>query len=187
MMHHCSEVGMTQTTSPINKNVAIVDRVLDSGQTIILHCKLGGRFTCRNQGFEVGDVVCYTIDPLTQQVVHILPKDVADLKVMLARDPDLQLAIVEDSDVEPFIAIDSSGYGQETEIDPDQGCGDSGEQDSFGADFAFDPLDFYDPTRIDCTDHLGEEAPGETDSVQIHLSAEYECFQGLVFGEPEDD
>ncbi len=179
---------MTQTSPDINKNVAIVDRVLDGGQTIILHCELGGRFKCRNKGFEVGDVVCYTIDPLTQQVVHILPKDVADIKVLLAKEPTLQLAMIkEELDVESIIAINPPDIGQETEIDPDFGCGDSGEQDSFGADFAFDPLDFYDPTRIDCTDHLGEEAPGETDSVQIHLSAEYECFQGLVFGEPEDD
>jgi hypothetical protein len=174
-------------TSPINKNIAIVDRVLDGGQTIILHCKLGGRFSCRNQGFEVGDVVCYTIDPLTQQVVHLLPKDVADLKVMLARDPDLQLAIVEDSDVEQVITIDSSGYGQETEIDPDLGRGDSGEQDPIGSDYTFDPADLYDPAWVDGYDHMGEEAPGETDSVQIHLSVEQECVQGLVLDEPWDD
>src|SRR5574340_717233 len=172
---------MTQT---LNRNVGIVDEVIGGGQKIVVKAQFGGRFTCRNRGFEVGDVICYLVDPLTQSVTNLMLKEVADAKVLLGENPDLHLAIQEDCDDETV--HDPTGEGSETEIDPDCRSPEDRVLDTVGAGYCDNPLDLYDPTGFDCPDHMGAEEPGEADSLSFYLPAEFASLQGLVCGEQDD-
>ena len=110
---------MTSTfRSQINSNVGRVVEVLKGGQRIIVQAMRGGRFACANKGFELGDVLCYTFDTVTKKITSLIPKAVADVQAMIARDEQLQLTLQEDGNVRD--SASKGGHGEEIEIPADQ-------------------------------------------------------------------
>jgi hypothetical protein len=87
----------TPTERLINHNVGRVVAVLEGGQSIVIQAQRGGRFTCQNKGFELGAVLCYTFDSVTKKITNLVPKNIADLQAMIARDQHLQHALEEDN------------------------------------------------------------------------------------------
>lgn len=83
---------ITRTTNYINSNVGRVVQVIKGGQRIIIAAARGGRFECQNKGFGLGEVLCYTFDTVTKQIVNLMPKALANAAALIAGAPDLQLA-----------------------------------------------------------------------------------------------
>lgn len=151
----------------LNTNVATVTRLLDGGQRVELRLPKGGRTSARNQGFEVGDVVCFTLDATQTRIISILPKEVADLKVAIAQDDALQSALMEYDD--DTTEGDLSDNGQE-----DEGYFDSGgnlhrnEMERRGNY----PIYPYSDEDYDGADDLGGgdgEEPDETTPHEVYL------------------
>jgi len=70
----------------INANRGIVVSTSLNGNIIKIKTPRGGTFTCKNKGFETGERICFTLDALKQNVVKILPEEVADIKWALSQD-----------------------------------------------------------------------------------------------------
>jgi hypothetical protein len=70
----------------INANRGIVVSTSLDGNIIKIKTPRGGTFTCKNKGFETGERICFTLDALKQNVVKILPEEVADIKWALSQD-----------------------------------------------------------------------------------------------------
>lgn len=79
-------------TSPINKNVGVVRRVSSDRATIRIRLPKGGFVEGPNEGFNVGDVVCFIVGP-SGRIIRVIPKYAADLMVEIGRDPYLQAAL----------------------------------------------------------------------------------------------
>jgi len=76
-------------------NRGVVRRVSPDRTTITIALPRGGRLTCRNEGFEIGEEVCFVLDPARRHVIKVMPRDVAEARSMIAADPILQHAIME--------------------------------------------------------------------------------------------
>ena len=155
----------------LNSNVAVVSRLLDGGQRIELRLPKGGRAQARNRGFEVGDVVCFTLDATQTRIISIMPKEVADLKVAIAQDDVLQSALMEYDD-DPT-EEDLDGIGQEDESGPDTGGHLHREGVERESHYPIYPHPYED---YDGFDHLGGgdgETPREAapDEVYLHLGS----------------
>jgi sporulation protein YlmC with PRC-barrel domain len=96
----------TPYTGKINRNVGIVEAVIDNGQRIVLRGLRGGKRICRNKGFEVGELLCYTINLKTGTIVELIPKKVADTLVFLGENTEIQ-RLMED---EPHGNIDDDAF-----------------------------------------------------------------------------
>lgn len=155
----------------VNSNVAVVARLLDGGQRVELRLPKGGRAQAPNRGFEVGEVVCYTLDATGRRIVQILPKEVADLKVAIAQDPILQSALQEYDD--DTIEDDSESYGQEDESRADSGGGTHRKEVELWGDNEYDPIDYEDDDGVDYISLGDTGSPGETapDEVLVHLES----------------
>lgn len=97
----------------INANYGTVRAVSRNKDTIKIVAPRGGIFECRNEGFEVGQAVCFILDTLNRHIVKVLPKEVADMQALMGLNPDLQ-EIMQD---EPLVSIkgtntEESNYGK---------------------------------------------------------------------------
>jgi len=113
----------------INANYGIVRSVSHNGSTITIVAPRGGKFECKNEGFEIGQEVCFILDALNRHIVKVLPKEVADMQALLGLNPDLQ-EVMQD---EPLVGIEgphteealygkiidvgSKGYSAESYVD----------------------------------------------------------------------
>jgi hypothetical protein len=79
----------------INRNYGIIRSVSQDRSKIKIGMPMGGTFECRNEGFEVGQAVCFILDALGKRVLKVLPKEIADLQLFLGTNPALQEAIRE--------------------------------------------------------------------------------------------
>ena len=141
----------------INSNVGWVVAELNGGQRITVEAARGGRFTCQNKGFQIGDVVCYLFDPVTKSITSLLPKKVADAEAMIAKDHALQLAIesgVRDGDENN---VGKRGEGREVEIPFDPGCGVVGGADEIPFDWFLEVESNPDSYRSGDQDLLEDE------------------------------
>lgn len=86
----------------INANYGIVRAVSHNGGTITIVAPRGGKFECKNEGFEIGQEVCFILDALNRHIVKALPKEVADMQALLGLNPDLQ-EVMQD---EPLVGIE---------------------------------------------------------------------------------
>lgn len=86
----------------INANYGTVRSVSHDKSMITIVAPRGGKFECRNEGFEIGQVVCFILDALNRHIVKVLPKEVADMQAFLGLNPDLQ-KVMQD---EPLVGID---------------------------------------------------------------------------------
>jgi len=86
----------------INANYGTVRSVSHDKSTITIVAPRGGKFKCRNEGFEIGQEVCFILDALNRHIVKVLPKEVADMQALLGLNPDLQ-EVMQD---EPLVGIE---------------------------------------------------------------------------------
>lgn len=86
----------------INANYGTVRSVSHNKATVKIVAPRGGTFECRNEGFEVGQEVCFILDALNRYIVKVLPKEVADMQALLGVNPDLQ-EVMQD---EPLVGIE---------------------------------------------------------------------------------
>jgi hypothetical protein len=165
----------------VNSNSAVVTRLLDGGQRVELRLPKGGRAQAQNRGFEVGEVVCFTLDATGKRIISILPKEVADLKVAIAQDPMLQSALQEYDD--DTIEDDCTGFGQEAEGDPYSSRGVHREGVEIWGDHEYDPLDYEDSDGLDYLCDADTDASGEAPPDEVLVFAEHGGIPELV----EDD
>jgi len=88
-------------------NRGIVRRISPDKTTITIALPRGGKLTCRNEGFEIGEEVCFVLDPSRRRVIKVMPRDVAEIRQMIAADPILQHAIMEPS----TLTLEEDYYG----------------------------------------------------------------------------
>jgi len=106
----------------INKNRALVKSV--NGNIVTIRHRRGGTSKVtvdRGLRYKLGELVCYTVDPVNQQITGILPKEQADAIVENASSIEAQVAAMgipdgfpleDDQDDEPIDPIDRY-YGEE--------------------------------------------------------------------------
>ena len=81
--------------SNINANYGVVRAVSNNRSTIKIAMPRGGVFECRNEGFEIGQSVCFILDSLKRQIIKVLPKEIADAQLIIGQDTALQEALQE--------------------------------------------------------------------------------------------
>jgi len=162
----------------LNSNTAVVTRLLNGGQRVELRLPKGGRTQAQNRGFDVGEIVCFTLDATGRRIVQILPKDVADLKVAIAQDPMLSAALQDYDD--DTITDDYTGFGQEDEGDPHQGGDSHREWMEIWGHNEFDPLDYEDRDGADDHSEDNADPSGETAPDEIYLLSESGDIPELV-------
>ena len=90
---------------PVNANYGVIRSVNKTRDKVKVSMPRGGIFECRNEGFEIGQIVCFILDALNRRIIKILPKEVADLQLMAGLNPELQEALQDkpiDSDAEIY-------------------------------------------------------------------------------------
>jgi len=90
----------------INANYGIVRSVSNDRTKISISSPRGGVFWCRNEGFEIGQAVCFILDALNRQVKKVLPKEVADMQFIMGLNPELQEALEEEPEQETVVIND---------------------------------------------------------------------------------
>ena len=116
----------------VNANYGVVRSVSADRARITIRSPRGGTFKCRNEGFEIGQAVCFILDALNHRVLKVLPKEVADIQAMMGLNPELQEALAEEPKPETVISDDpellevlnetindvtSEGYGTKEYLD----------------------------------------------------------------------
>jgi len=113
----------------INANYGTVRSVSHDKSTITIVAPRGGTFECKNEGFEVGQSVCFILDGLNRRIIKVLPKEVADMQALLGLNPDLQEVMqdepligiegpqTEEATHGKIINVNDKGYGSEEYID----------------------------------------------------------------------
>jgi len=107
----------------INANYGTVRAVSGDRTQIRISSPRGGDFWCRNEGFEVGQAVCYILDTLNRQVRKVLPKEVADMQFIMGLNPELQEALQEEPEEETLDFMEdingtiSNGTGEGSSVE----------------------------------------------------------------------
>jgi len=110
------------------KNYGVVRGVSTDSAEITVAMPRGGEFRCKNNGFEIGQPVCFLLDTLGARVIKIWPKEIAALQEYLGSCPELQEAIAADELAEPLEEDDMVELlTQEIEEDHDGDVDDSSE------------------------------------------------------------
>lgn len=115
----------------INANYGTVRAVSNDRAHITISSPRGGTFKCRNEGFEIGQAVCFILDALNKTVLKVLPKEVADMQSLMGLNPELQEALQEEPKEEPVILDDDPELMEDVidgTIDDGAGEGSSDEE-----------------------------------------------------------
>jgi hypothetical protein len=107
----------------INANYGIVRSVSQDRSKITIGATRGGTFECHNEGFEIGQTVCFLLDALGRRVIKVLPKWVADLQLYFGSNPELQEALRTDA---PEPEPEPVGYDDQEEEDDYEKYADDG-------------------------------------------------------------
>ena len=78
-------------TYPINKNCGIVRRVSTDKSKIKIKLPEGGFAEAQNEGFEIGDAICFVVGP-SGRIIKVISKLLADVMVAIAHSPLMQSA-----------------------------------------------------------------------------------------------
>lgn len=94
----------------INANYGVIRSVSHNKAKITIAMPRGGTFECRNEGFEIGQAVCFILDTLCGKILKVLPKEIADLQLLAGLNPQLQEAsqsklIDSDAEISDDIAL----------------------------------------------------------------------------------
>ena len=103
--------------SIINDHEAIVQSVSDDKTEITLLLPRGGTAKAKNEGFEVGDNVCFILDPSNKIITKVLPKLVADITAAVGSDPIIRASLQEAPDPEE-LDMDEWQFDDEKEDEP---------------------------------------------------------------------
>ena len=79
----------------LNDHEAIVQSVSNDKTEITLLLPKGGITKAKNEGFEVGDHICFLLDPSNKRITKVVPKLVADLIVEVGSDPLMRASLQE--------------------------------------------------------------------------------------------
>jgi hypothetical protein len=79
-------------TDLINEKYGIVRRVSRDKQTIKIKLPQGGFAEAQNEGFDIGDKVCFVVGP-SGRIIKVILKLVADVIVGVANSPLMQSAL----------------------------------------------------------------------------------------------
>lgn len=79
----------------LNEHEAIVQSISSNKLEITLLLPRGGIVKAKNEGFEVGDNVCFILDPSKKKITKVLPKLIADLTTAVGSDPLTRAALQE--------------------------------------------------------------------------------------------
>lgn len=90
----------------INANYGVIRSVSHDRARATIRVPRGGTFKCRNEGFEIGQSVCFILDALDQQIIKVLPKEVADMQALMGINPELQDALMEEPEDQGSVIID---------------------------------------------------------------------------------
>ena len=101
LQHGTSNMGKS-----VNANYGVVRSVSSDRSKITIHSPRGGTFKCRNEGFEIGQPVCFILDALGRKIKKVLPKEVADMQALMGLNPELQEALAEEPEPETVIIND---------------------------------------------------------------------------------
>lgn len=85
-------------TDLINEKYGIVRQVSPDKQTIKIKLPQGGFAKARNEGFDIGDKVCFVVGP-SGHVIKVILKLVADVIVGVANSPLMQSALQSNEEV----------------------------------------------------------------------------------------
>lgn len=95
----------------INEHRGIVKRCRNNKVTVTL--PRGGTFTCKtDREFKVGEIVCFVFNPVTKNVLEVMPAKDADEIVSIGQDESAYGVLIEDYagiDLED----DDSGFAEE--------------------------------------------------------------------------
>jgi hypothetical protein len=100
---------MISPMTQIWNNWGIIRRISSDRTRITIGLPKGGSIDAPNAGFSLGECVAFTINQLTNEVVSVLPREVAEVKRLLASQPLLELAV----SVAPEPRIEESGIPRE--------------------------------------------------------------------------
>jgi len=84
----------------INELEGIVQSISKDKLEITLSLPRGGTLKARNEGFEIGERVCFFMNTAGTKIVKVIPKVVADVAAGIGEDPILASSIVERPDEE---------------------------------------------------------------------------------------
>lgn len=137
------------TISPVTQiwdNWGIVRCVSRDRSRITISLPKGGTIDAPNAGFSLGECVAFAVNQLTKEVIQVIPRDVAEVRRLLAMEPLMELVvsvapepIIEESGIPQVMTIEEilevydehcsndDGAGQETSLCADYGCGESGD------------------------------------------------------------
>ena len=79
----------------VNRYHGIVEKVSLDKTKVTLRLPKGGLIEAKNEGFEIGNQVCFIMDPLGRKVIKVIPKILADVQVLVGSSPELQGALIE--------------------------------------------------------------------------------------------
>lgn len=74
-------------------NWGIVRRISQDRMRITIALPKGGTIDAPNSGFSLGECVAFSVNQLTKEVVQVIPRDVAEVRRLLANQPILELAV----------------------------------------------------------------------------------------------
>lgn len=124
-----------------NKNYGVVSLVSEDRTKIKIKLPRGGFAEAQNEGFEVGDVVAFTLNPIGTRVLKVMLKYVADLMVEIGRNSTLQSALQDEEASDEHnserngIVEDSPDLRPSAEECPDLYGRKRGEDDGIGTDY----------------------------------------------------
>jgi len=99
----------------VNAHYGVVRRVSKDRSRITISAPRGGTFECQNAGFEIGQQVCYILDTLDRQIKRVLPRDVAELQVLMGLNPELQEALQVEPEPERIVLQDDPELMEEAD------------------------------------------------------------------------
>lgn len=86
----------------LNSHESIVQSVSNDKTEITLLLPRGGIVKAKNEGFEVGDHICFLLDPSKTKIIKVIPKTIADLTVAVGSDPIMRAALQEAPEPEEY-------------------------------------------------------------------------------------
>ena len=112
----------------INAKRGTVVSVSKDKTEITIQMDQGGKVKAKNEGFEIGNRVCFILDAAKLRITKVMSALTADVAVAVGSDPIMQGALQEkpddlEYDLEEDDAItweDENGCNRETRRDPDE-------------------------------------------------------------------
>ena len=104
----------------INDNRGTIINVSKDKTKIKILLLKGGTVKARNEGFEKGDQVCFTVNAAKTKIIKVIPKIVADVTAVIGLNPALRAATEEQPEDLEQDFDEHEYYDEETIIEEDE-------------------------------------------------------------------